>query len=84
MNAKSLTAATAVLAAGLLLAACTTPQHQSGVAAPAGAPASPTAAPTSPATTTSPTKDLSVVLGPNGFGSLKLGMNRQQALAMRR
>ncbi|WP_433609034.1 hypothetical protein ACQP2P_37175 [Dactylosporangium sp. CA-139114] len=96
MNAKVLTA-TAVLAAGLLLAACTKPQHQSGDAAPAGAPASPTAAPASrPATTSAPTgppatinaptsraatNDLSVVLGPDGLGSLKLGMNRQQALA---
>ncbi|WP_433078723.1 hypothetical protein ACQP1P_38170 [Dactylosporangium sp. CA-052675] len=101
MNAKALTAATVVLAAGLLLAACTRPQHHSGDAAPAGAPASPTGAPVSPppstsaptgppastsaptsrAATASATKDLTVVLGPDGLGSLKLGMNRQQALA---
>jgi len=92
MNAKALAATTAVLTAGLLLTACaTTPQHQSGEAAPAGAhastaaaPASPSAttnAPTSPSSTTSPTQELPIMLGPDGFGSLKLGMNRQQALA---
>lgn len=89
----------------LLVAACTSPAHQSGNAAPAGspdpatsaattgtpasstpsassasstpsAPSSPSARPSSSPTTTAP-----LVLGPNGIGSLKLGMTRQQATA---
>ncbi|MET8043067.1 hypothetical protein ABZU25_19665 [Micromonospora sp. NPDC005215] len=79
----------------LLVAACASPAHQSGNAAPAGSPdpatsaattgtpasstpsasPSPSARPSSSATTTA------LVLGPNGLGSLKLGMSREQATA---
>ncbi|MFF0151584.1 hypothetical protein [Micromonospora sp. NPDC005203] len=83
----------------LLVAACTSPAHQSGNAAPAGSPdpatsaattgtppsstpsasLTPSASPTPSARPSSTTEQL--VLGPNGFGSLKLGMTRQQATA---
>ncbi|MEV6923875.1 hypothetical protein AB0M46_05095 [Dactylosporangium sp. NPDC051485] len=92
---KALTLATTVSTL-LLLAACGPQpvQVQSGDAAPAGsaevtASAPATVTPTSPATSQTPstaattTKPAggSLVLGPLGFGSLKLGMNRQQANA---
>ncbi|GGO08870.1 hypothetical protein [Micromonospora parathelypteridis] len=88
----------------LLVAACASPTHQSGNAAPAGSPdpttsaattATPTSstpsAPSTPSTSSAspspsarpssnPTTD-SLVLGPKGIGSLKLGMTRQQATA---
>jgi hypothetical protein len=83
-------------AAVLFLAACTEPQREGGEAVPAGsAPAAPSSAvpasPSAPASrtppataspTTSPpaTKDPNV-LGPTGFGALKLGMTREQAIA---
>ncbi|MFG1870670.1 hypothetical protein [Micromonospora arborensis] len=85
----------------LLVAACASPAHQNGNAAPAGSPdptisatttgtpasstpSTPSApsAPSSPSARPSskPTTD-SLVLGPNGIGSLKLGMTLQQATA---
>ncbi|MGC4773209.1 hypothetical protein ACLQ25_30080 [Micromonospora sp. DT44] len=78
----------------LLAAACSSPAHQDGNAAPAGSPApttstvttgSPIPPPISPSSTPSArpsstaTRPTSLVLGPNGIGSLKLGMTRQQA-----
>ncbi|MEV4134068.1 hypothetical protein AB0J72_18095 [Dactylosporangium sp. NPDC049742] len=87
-------AITAIVAAALLLSACTSsPERKSGDAAPAGATtaspatsaatASPTAtsaAPSTPAATkTSATTTL--VLGPQGYGALRLGMTREQAVA---
>ncbi|MEU5783969.1 hypothetical protein [Micromonospora lupini] len=83
----------------LLAAACSSPAHQSGNAAPAGSPApttaaattgtpspstpSPSSAPPSPSErpSSSATSAASLVLGPKGIGSLKLGMTRQQATA---
>ncbi|MFY1617430.1 hypothetical protein [Micromonospora sp. WMMD736] len=78
----------------LLVAACSSPAHQDGNAAPAGSPdpttsAATTGSPTPPAPSASSTpsarqssaatRPTSLVLGPNGIGSLKLGMTRQQA-----
>ncbi|GAA4257345.1 hypothetical protein [Dactylosporangium darangshiense] len=91
---KALTLTTTVSTV-LLLAACGPKpvQVHSGDAAPAGSPevtasAPTTVTPTSPGTALSPstatttnTAGGSLVLGPLGFGSLKLGMNRQQANA---
>ncbi|MEU8286619.1 hypothetical protein AB0C01_20035 [Micromonospora sp. NPDC048905] len=83
----------------LLVAACTSPAHQSGNAAPAGSPdpatsaatttppaSSPSSTPSTPSVSSSPSARPSsttdqLVLGPNGIGSLKLGMTRQQATA---
>lgn len=74
----------------LLMAACGSPQNLNGDAAPAGSPdqtssASPTTPASSPPSTPpsqAPSSAIngSLVLGPNGIGSLKLGMGRQQAL----
>jgi hypothetical protein len=78
----------------LLVAACSSPAHQNGNAAPAGSPdpttsaaatGSPTPSTPSPSATPSArpssgaTRPTTLVLGPNGIGSLKLGMTRQQA-----
>ncbi|MEU7928779.1 hypothetical protein [Micromonospora sp. NPDC049107] len=83
----------------LLVAACSSPAHQDGNAAPAGSPepttsavttGSPIPPPISPSSTSpsstpsarpssTATRPTSLVLGPNGIGSLKLGMTRQQA-----
>lgn len=83
----------AVTAAALLLTGCASPEHRSGDAAPAGsAAASPSSsaaaspspsAPTSPAVSPSPshTGSTTLVLGPLGYGALRLGMTQQQALA---
>ncbi|WP_329107939.1 hypothetical protein OG792_05485 [Micromonospora sp. NBC_01699] len=80
----------------LLVAACSSPvEHQAGDAAPAGSPAPTTGAPTAttpaspaPSVPSAPSAPASsgdttapLVLGPNGIGSLKLGMTRQQATA---
>jgi hypothetical protein len=79
----------------LLVAACSSPVHQDGNAAPAGSPDPTTAAAAtgtpSPSTlppsltpsvpSNSPTRTASLVLGPQGIGSLKLGMTRQEATA---
>jgi hypothetical protein len=79
-----------VLACVLLAAACSPVKHQSGEAAPAGSPAQTTAAPTArPPTTTPPTSSPPSapatseprLLGPNGYGTLKLGMTERQARA---
>ncbi|MFG1653818.1 hypothetical protein ACGFIE_28185 [Micromonospora sp. NPDC049275] len=81
----------------LFVGACSSPAHRSGDAAPAGSPEQTTSAPTtgtsaSP-TSASPTSSspsarpsgsatsTALVLGPNGLGSLKLGMSREQATA---
>jgi hypothetical protein len=82
--------ATALIAATLLLAACSAPDHEGGEAAPAGSvPAATSAAPTSSApssaapsaTSPSPSPVDQNVLGPFGFRTVKLGMSRKQALA---
>jgi hypothetical protein len=95
---KFLTLPAAVAACALLVAACgPAVRHQSGDAAPAGAPASSAAAPpaasgdaittpaSSPASRASspgPGKTAKpVVLGPTGLGQLQLGMTRVQANA---
>ncbi|MEU4471727.1 hypothetical protein [Micromonospora sp. NPDC023888] len=79
----------------LLVGACASPTHRSGDAAPAGSPEQTASAPTtgtptssSPSASPSPSARPSssgtttaLVLGPNGLGSLKLGMSRQQATA---
>ena len=76
----------------LLVGACSSPAHRSGDAAPAGSPEQTTSAPTTgtPASPTSSSPSArpsssatttALVLGPNGLGSLKLGMSRQQATA---
>ncbi|MFF5230660.1 hypothetical protein [Dactylosporangium sp. NPDC000521] len=84
----------AIVAAALLLSACTpSPERKSGDAAPAGATtaspatsaatASPTAtsaAPLTPAATKTSTTT-TLVLGPQGYGALRLGMTREQAVA---
>jgi hypothetical protein len=70
----------------LFAAACSSVEHQGGDAAPAGAPAS--ATPTSAQTTPPPVTpasteaaDAPLVLGPDGFGALKMGMTKEQAEA---
>ncbi|MGC4744560.1 hypothetical protein ACLQ28_02690 [Micromonospora sp. DT201] len=83
----------------LLVAACASPAHQNGNAAPAGSPdptigatttgtpaSSTPSTPSAPSAPSSPSARPSskptteqLVLGPNGIGSLKLGMTRQQA-----
>ncbi|MEV4620129.1 hypothetical protein AB0J74_15655 [Asanoa sp. NPDC049573] len=78
----------------LLAGACTPVEHKSGEAAPAGTPAATSAAPTpAPTTETTPppvtpstppsteAADAPLVLGPDGYGALKIGMTEQQAEA---
>jgi hypothetical protein len=78
----------------LFAAACSSPvQHRSGDAAPAGLPPATSAAPTTTSPPSSPhtsspsaraTSDASpaaLVLGPDGYGPLKLGMTERQATA---
>ncbi|MEV0567272.1 hypothetical protein [Dactylosporangium sp. NPDC050588] len=83
-------AITAIVAAALLLSACTTsPERKDGDAAPAAATKPATAAPTSAttseaapaATKTSAATTTTLVLGPQGYGALRLGMTREQAVA---
>ncbi|MEU0553274.1 hypothetical protein [Dactylosporangium sp. NPDC006015] len=85
-------AITAIVAAALLLTACSTsPERKDGAAAPAGAttptssaPAAPTSATTSeaaPAATKTSATSTTLVLGPQGYGALRLGMTREQAVA---
>ncbi|GAA1550271.1 hypothetical protein GCM10009827_083640 [Dactylosporangium maewongense] len=94
MRTKTFTAATAVVAALLLTACAPSPEHRSGDAAPAGAPtlsASPTTSPAASPTTQAPSSTpaatktsattTTLVLGPQGYGALRLGMTREQALA---
>ncbi|MEV0131574.1 hypothetical protein AB0H83_24305 [Dactylosporangium sp. NPDC050688] len=93
MRTKTFTTLTAALTAGLLLTACTpAPEHRSGDAAPAGpaapstspttpAPASPTAQASSPAATKTSATATKPVLGPVGYGAIRLGMTKEQALA---
>ena len=83
----------AAIVAGLLLLTACQPEHQSGDAAPAGSArpqpspstivetSSPPAAQSPSATRTSTTSKPTAVLGPNGFGALRLGMTRRQAEA---
>ncbi|WP_433206084.1 hypothetical protein ACQP00_38925 [Dactylosporangium sp. CS-047395] len=88
--------ATPVIASVLLLAACASPAHQTGDAAPAGSAAAPTSAaaspaagaagsPSAPASTKAPGSPsggtTALTLGPTGLGSLRLGMTRTQANA---
>ena len=94
MRTKTFTALTAALTAGLLLTACTpAPEHRGGEAAPAGsatagtsptttAPASPSAqTPSSPAATKTSAPATKLVLGPLGYGAIRLGMTKEQVLA---
>ncbi|WP_327002963.1 hypothetical protein OHA72_49065 [Dactylosporangium sp. NBC_01737] len=84
----------AVITSAFLLTACTSPDHQSGDAAPAGSAAAPTtSAVTSAATSAAPSTTAAAsagpstgatatpTLGPLGYGALRLGMTKEQALA---
>jgi hypothetical protein len=76
----------AALTCLLFAAACSSVEHQGGDAAPAGAPASATPTPaqtTPPPATPTATEaaDAPLVLGPDGFGALKIGMTKEQAEA---
>ncbi|MET7420388.1 hypothetical protein [Dactylosporangium sp. NPDC005555] len=89
MHAKTLTAT--VLAAALLLGGCAaSPERRGGDAEPAGSAAAPTTSPAAPATPITPstavstaatTNSATLVLGPRGYGALRLGMTKQQAVA---
>ncbi|GIF47678.1 hypothetical protein DFJ67_6570 [Asanoa ferruginea] len=82
-----------VVACLLFAAACSPVQHQVGDAAPAGSPAPTVAAPTATAPTVTPTTPAStpsstieatrapLLLGPAGYGALKIGMTEKQAKA---
>jgi hypothetical protein len=86
-----ITTVAAVLVATLTLTACTSsPEHKSGDAAPAGSAAASATPSTAPSTTpstvpssTAPTTatNRSLTLGPLGYGALRLGMTKEQALA---
>jgi hypothetical protein len=77
------------MAAGLLaVTGCTSVQHQTGEAAPAGSPGRPSASAAASATPSpthasgSTSTDTTLYeLGPNGYGALTLGMTKQQAEA---
>ncbi|MEV8510728.1 hypothetical protein [Dactylosporangium sp. NPDC051484] len=78
----------AALTSALLLAACASPEHETGDAAPAGTAAPTTSAPavsapaaSALAASSAPAAGAEDVLGPNGIGALRLGMTKEQALA---
>ncbi|MET7420390.1 hypothetical protein [Dactylosporangium sp. NPDC005555] len=94
---RTTTMFTALAAAAVLLTACTTqsPERQAGDALPAGSAAAPTSAaapppatPSSPASSSPAASSSSstsgtpaLVLGPQGYGTLRLGMTKEQASA---
>jgi hypothetical protein len=89
---RIITTVAAALVATLALTACAaSPEHMSGDAAPAGAAATspsttpsatPSTAPSTPSAAPSSTASKEPVrLGPLGYGALRLGMTKEQALA---